>query len=357
MSGVADVKEAVKCAKHEQVFGRRTVLFIDEIHRFNKLQQDTFLPHVESGTIILIGATTENPSFHINSALLSRCQVVVLEKLSVDNLRVIVDRAVKQLGITKRIGTSDATKSIESGHIVIDSEAVDTLVALSDGDARCALNGLEFIVNAKLAAVDGDSNSRHVIIGDTDVRSELIRSHIVYDRLGEEHYNCISALHKSIRGSDDSAAMYWLVRMIEGGEDPLFIARRLIVCASEDIGVADVHALPLAVSTYQACHFIGLPDCAENLAHCVTYLSRASKSNEAYVALCNARAAVRQHRGPQPGVPLHLRNATTELAHRMGYGAGYQYNHDVDADDQTYLPDELVGTSFFRSSSRQPSTS
>ncbi|XP_069586863.1 ATPase WRNIP1 isoform X2 [Ranitomeya imitator] len=263
-AGTSDVREVIKQAQNERkLFKRKTILFVDEIHRFNKTQQDTFLPHVECGTITLIGATTENPSFQVNNALLSRCRVIVLEKLSVEAMEIILRRAVHSLGIQvlqeneQPEGSSSDTSECQ---MYIEAKALTTLAHLCDGDARTGLNGLQLSVQSQLAA-GPDSQLQGMIIKEEHIKEGLQRSHILYDRAGEEHYNCISALHKSMRGSDQNASLYWLGRMLEGGEDPLYVARRLVRFASEDIGLADPLALPQAVSAYQACHFIGMPEC------------------------------------------------------------------------------------------------
>lgn len=298
----------------------------------------------------MIGATTENPSFNINSALLSRCKVIVFEKLSSENIETILKRGLREINVgLLSAGNEDSTSRVCNGESVkmfVESDVVDLISQMCDGDARCALNSLQNLVDSK-SSVNTDDDITVVTVD--DAREALQRSHVQYDRLGEEHYNCASAFQKSIRGSSDDGAIYWLARMLEGGEDPLFIARRLVSCASEDIGMADAHALPLAVSTFQACHFLGMPECALNLAHCTTYLARAPKSNEAYAALNRARESVRKHVGPLPGVPLHLRNAPTKLMRDLGYHKGYQYNHNIQGPvDQEYLPKQLAGTSFFR---------
>uniref|UniRef100_A0A8I5N546 WRN helicase interacting protein 1 n=1 Tax=Papio anubis TaxID=9555 RepID=A0A8I5N546_PAPAN len=270
-----DVRDVIKQAQNEKsFFKRKTVLFIDEIHRFNKSQQDTFLPHVECGTITLIGATTENPSFQVNAALLSRCRVIVLEKLPVEAMVTILMRAINSLGIHVLDSSrptdplSHSSNSSSEPAMFIEDKAVDTLAYLSDGDARAGLNGLQLAVLARLSSrkmfckKSGQSYSpSRVLITENDVKEGLQRSHILYDRAGEEHYNCISALHKSMRGSDQNASLYWLARMLEGGEDPLYVARRLVRFASEDIGLADPSALTQAVAAYQGCHFIGMPEC------------------------------------------------------------------------------------------------
>eukprot|EP00795_Rhopilema_esculentum_P001368 gene1368-15773_t len=341
-SSLSDVKEAIKIAKNEySMFKKETILFIDEIHRFNKLQQDFFLPFVENGTITLIGATTENPSFQVNGALLSRCKVIVLKKHSVQSLMKILRRAVEGIGgnIVQEIPEKCSS---EASRLFILENALEALANLSDGDARSALNGLEMTINMKKS--HNDNNCIQV----SDVSSILQRNHILYDKKGEQHFNLISAFHKSIRGSDDSAALYWLSRMLIGGEDPLYIARRMIRIASEDIGIADNSALSKAVSTHQACHFIGMPECEVNLAHMAVYLARAPKSVEIYKAYNAAKNSVLTWKGPLPGVPLHLRNAPTKLMKELGYAKGYKYNPDYSGYvEQEYLPSELQGTNFF----------
>ncbi|XP_051872838.1 ATPase WRNIP1 [Pristis pectinata] len=335
---VNNVREVIKQAQNEQkLFKRKTIIFFDEIHRFNKTQQDTFLPHVECGTITLIGATTENPSFQINAALLSRCRVIVLEKLSVEAMETILLRALSSLGISilgqdKEADSMDGSKESEF-QICIEPKAVQSIAYFSDGDARAALNGLHLAIQANIAEAkkqqsnNGQQNTpaKKIVIKETQIKEGLQRSHLLYDRAGEEHYNCISALHKTMRASDENSALYWLARMLEGGEDPLYIARRLIRFASEDIGLADPLALTQAVSAYQGCHFIGMPECEVILAQCVAYLARAPKSVEIYRAYEAVKESVRNHKGPLPPVPLHLRNAPTKLMKDLGYGKGYKY--------------------------------
>ncbi|XP_034038733.1 ATPase WRNIP1 [Thalassophryne amazonica] len=352
-----DVREVIKQAQNElRLCKRKTILFIDEIHRFNKSQQDTFLPHVECGTVTLIGATTENPSFQVNSALLSRCRVLVLEKLSVEAMGSILQRAVTTLGI--RVLGQDPANPRDQGQsdehdpkIYIEQTALDTIAYLCDGDARTGLNSLQLAVQAQLARLNlspQDGFPQEVVVKEEHVKEGLQRSHILYDKAGEEHYNCISALHKSMRGSHQNAALYWLGRMLEGGEDPLYVARRLVRFASEDVGVADPSALPQAVATFQACHFIGMPECEVILAQCVIYLARAPKSVEIYKAYSNVKACLRNHKGPLPPVPLHLRNAPTRLMKQLGYSKGYKYNPDFSGPvEQEYLPKELQGINFF----------
>ncbi|XP_070575321.1 ATPase WRNIP1-like [Ptychodera flava] len=374
-SNVAEVKEVVKVAKNEQtMFKKKTVLFIDEIHRFNKLQQDTFLPHVESGTVTLIGATTENPSFQVNTALLSRCRVVVLEKLSVESVESILERAVtslhgKILEKGEEPGSDSEISDDEEGNRIdfyIEKYALTTLAHLCDGDARAALNSLQIAVQSQKASHQISHGSSHatlnscpdlgdgerdstdggggevVVIGLDHIKDGLQRSHILYDRAGEEHYNCISAMQKSIRGSDANAALYWVTRMLRGGEDPLYIARRLVRTASEDIGLGDPQALGMAVSTFQACQFVGMPECDVFLAQCAVYLARAPKSHEVYVALEKAKASIENHEGPLPGVPLHLRNAPTGMMKRLGYGKGYDPRKPL-----VYMPEGMEDVDFF----------
>ncbi|KAM8839169.1 ATPase WRNIP1 [Synchiropus picturatus] len=357
-ASVHDVREVIKLAQNElRLCKRRTILFIDEIHRFNKSQQDTFLPHVECGTITLIGATTENPSFQVNAALLSRCRVLVLEKLSVEAMGSILNRAVTALGIKVLPQGESEVKDQEEGDqpsIYMEQKALDSVAHFCDGDARAGLNSLQLAVQAQvrvfqsqLSGPDGPPEPR-ILVKEEHIKESLQRSHILYDKAGEEHYNCISALHKSMRGSHENGALYWLGRMLEGGEDPLYVARRLVRFASEDVGMADPAALPQAVSAFQACHFIGMPECEVILAQCVVYLSRAPKSVEAYMAYRNVKACLRTHKGPLPPVPLHLRNAPTNLMKQLGYAKGYKYNPAFSAAvEQDYLPVELRGTDFF----------
>ncbi|XP_062386383.1 ATPase WRNIP1 [Sardina pilchardus] len=357
---INEVREVIKQAQNElRLFKRKTVLFIDEIHRFNKSQQDTFLPHVECGTVTLIGATTENPSFQVNSALLSRCRVIVLERLSVEAMGSILNRAVDALGIqVVPVVDGEDDRLASAAHqsepqVCIEQKALDTIAHLCDGDARAGLNGLQLAVQARVAAhrtgmPDPSGDATQILIQEDHVKEGLQRSHILYDKAGEEHYNCISALHKSLRGSHENAALYWLGRMLEGGEDPLYVARRLVRFASEDVGLADPAALPQAVSAFQACHFIGMPECEVILAQCVVYLARAPKSVDVYKAYNNVKASLRNHHGPLPSVPLHLRNAPTRLMKDLGYAKGYKYNPAFSSEvEQEYLPKELHGINFF----------
>jgi len=327
LQGVKDVREIVAKAQEERSYhGRRTVLFVDEIHRFNKAQQDAFLPWVERGDVILIGATTENPSFEVNSALLSRSRVFVLEPLTPPEIRILLGRA---LTVAEGLGER---------HLRIDPDALEFLAEMAHGDARIALNTLELAAN--LAETD--------TIALATVEAALQRAPLLYDQGGEEHYNVISAFIKSLRGSDPDAAIYWLARMLEAGEDPMFVARRMIIFAAEDIGNADPRALQVAVAAQQALHVIGLPEGRIPLAQAVTYLATAPKSNASYLAIDAALAEVRQS-GALP-VPLHIRNAPTRLMKDLGYHKGYQYAHNqTDAVvTQTHLPDQLIGREFYQ---------
>jgi putative ATPase len=329
-SSVAEVREVIKQAREQlKFFKKRTILFIDEIHRFNKSQQDAFLPAVEDGTITLIGATTENPSFEVNSALLSRARVFVLEKLSSENILAIV-----------RAALLDKERGYGNQKIVLTPEAESLISGLADGDARSALNALEVAVNSSTT-----NFSESVLeLSTTEIKEAFQKSHLLYDRAGDEHYNIISALHKSMRGGNDNAAIYWLGRMLESGEDPLYIARRLIRFASEDVGLADPQALVQATAVYQAAHSIGLPECNVNLAQVVVYLARAPKSIELYKAYGQVAKVIQA--GPNPPVPIHLRNAPTKLMKDLGFGKDYLYPPEVPADDQIYLPEELKDKKF-----------
>ena len=332
-SGIKEVREAVKAARERLSFERRrTVLFVDEIHRFNKAQQDGFLPAVEDGTLALLGATTENPSFELNSALLSRCRVFVLKHLSTQDISMLLDRAL-----------ADADRGLANRSIVLPPDARDALASLAGGDARTALNALEL---AAYAAPE-DAVSKQRLISVELVREALQRNTILYDQSGEEHYNLISALHKSIRHSDPDASLYYLARMIAGGEDPMFIARRLVRAASEDIGMADPQAVVQALAAKQAVEFIGYPEYDTALAQATVYLAVAPKSNSIYTAIKAAKAEV-ESSGPLP-VPLHLRNAPTDLMKQLDYGKGYQYDHDwpEKISPQEARPDALRETRFY----------
>ncbi|XP_043467113.1 ATPase WRNIP1-like [Leptopilina heterotoma] len=340
-SGVNDVKEAISLAANELKFGRQTVMFVDEIHRFNKLQQDIFLPHVESGKITLIGATTENPSFSLNSALLSRCRVIVLEKLSTQNVIFILENAVKFLKGQISDTIQDAPDNMNS-KFFIDFATIKWLAETCDGDARIALGGLELAFQSKVSG----SSSSQCIITLCDVKESLKKTHMLYDRKGDQHYDIISALHKSVRASDENASIYWLARMMSGGEDPVYIARRLVRMASEDIGLEDPNALNVAVNTMHACKMLGMPESDVILAQCVTYLARAPKSRLMEDALRAAQRIIADHKGPQPSVPLVLRNAPTRLMGNLGHGAGYNMRHK-DHSGLCYLPDDLQDINFF----------
>ncbi|MDP3057571.1 MAG: replication-associated recombination protein A [bacterium] len=328
---VKDIREVVKNAQKSAEFnGRKTILFVDEIHRFNKAQQDAFLPYVENGTIILIGATTENPSFEVNSALLSRCRVFVFKTLSIPEIEQILDHALK-----------NKAKGLGNIKINIATETIKFLAGMSGNDARTALNALELAVKF---SPKGKSGAIEISID--AVKESLQKTHLLYDRAGEEHYNIISALHKSMRGSDVDAALYWLGRMLESGEDPLFVARRLVRFASEDIGLADPGALTQAVAAYQASHFNGMPECNVNLAQAVAYLTRAPKSNALYAAYQNVQKDIKNL--PAYPVPLHMRNAPTDLMKNIGYGKDYKYNPNFEGPvEQDYLPKELKGRKYF----------
>lgn len=329
-SGVADIRALIKESKARYADGHVTILFIDEIHRFNKGQQDALLPAVEHGTIRLIGATTENPSFQVNPALRSRCRVFVLERLGEEALRKILDQALH-----------DVDRGIGGKGGVIEGRAMEELVRLADGDARQALNALEL---AFLSAAPDEKGQRKVTLD--HVRNALQRAQFVYDKNGEEHYNIISALHKSLRGSDPNAALYWLARMLEAGEDPMYVARRLVRFASEDIGMADPLALPQVMAAQQAVHVIGMPECTVMLAQATIYLALAPKSNAVYVAYSAAAKDVRDL--PGEPVPLHLRNAPTKLMSELGYGKGYIYPPDSQGEvRQDYLPAKLKGRTYW----------
>jgi putative ATPase len=335
-SGIKEIKEVIAEADRRlRGMGQRTVVFVDEIHRFNKAQQDAFLPHVEHGTITLIGATTENPSFEVIAPLLSRAKVLVLHPLSEAHVRVILDRAL-----------ADAGRGLGGTRLEVTEEAFTAMARWANGDARAALNLLE--LSARLAAA---SSERGAVTLAT-IREAAQRRSLLYDKAGDEHFNLISALHKSLRGSDPDAALYWLARMLASGEDPLYIARRLVRFASEDIGNADPQALSLAVAAKEAYHFLGSPEGELALAQCVTYLATAPKSNAVYLAFGEAQSDVAS--GPAEPVPLHIRNAPTPLMAELGYGEGYQYPHDYAGGHtpQDYLPDSLKGRTYYRPTDR-----
>ncbi len=329
-SGVKDLKKIIDEAGRLRRLGNRTVLFVDEIHHFNKAQQDNFLPHVERGTIILIGATTENPSFEVISPLLSRCQVLVLQPLSPQEINTIIDRAL-----------GDATAGLGNDRLELSPQAREFLIEQSQGDARIALNALE----TAAGLVRQDKGQKEIDLA--RIQEALQKKALLYDKAGEEHYNVISAFIKSLRGSDPDAALYWLMRMLEAGEDPLFIARRMIILASEDIGNADPQALQVAVAAKDALHFIGLPEGRIPLAQAATYLATAPKSNASYKAMLAAAKDV-EEKGALP-VPLHLRNAPTQLMEKLGYGKDYRYAHDFPGHvvDQQHLPEALAGKKYY----------
>jgi putative ATPase len=314
-AGVADLRKVVAEAKVHRRAGLRTVLFIDEIHRFNKAQQDAILPHVEDGTVTLIGATTENPSFEVIAPLLSRSRVFRLEQLERDELKQVVERGLAEI------------------HATIDDDAMDALLEVARGDARIALNGLE-----AAAALAGGS-----AITLEHIERAMQQRHLLYDRAGDQHYDIVSALIKSVRGSDPDAAVYWMARMLEAGEDVMFVARRLVILAAEDIGLADPQALPVAMAAQQAAHFVGMPEAVLPLTEAALYLALAPKSNSALTSYGAARELI-QETGNEP-VPMHLRNAPTGLMKSMGYGRGYQYAHDHEGGvtDQVHLPEKLKG--------------
>jgi putative ATPase len=334
-AGVKEIKEVASRAREDLTHSEvRTILFLDEIHRFNKSQQDYLLPHVEHGTVILIGATTENPSFEVNSALLSRLRVFVLQALPPEAVREILQRALQ-----------DVERGLGRLKLECDPMAVDLIVSLSGGDARSALNILE------LAASEAHEHRGGRIDPDTVQEAAQKRS-LLYDKAGEEHYNLISALHKSLRDSDPDAGLYWMGRMIEGGEDPLYIARRLVRFASEDVGLASPRALEQAVAAYQACRFVGLPECALALAQAVVFLATAPKSNSLEAAYIAVKEEI-DRSGHLP-VPLHIRNAPTRLMKKLGYGKGYRYAHDYSGAkvDQEHLPEPIRGKRFYRPTDR-----
>ena len=321
-SGVKDLREIIERAEANRRLGKPTILFIDEIHRWNKSQQDALLPHIERGTMVLIGATTENPSFEVRGALLSRCRVFVLKQLDTEAIIKILELTLK-----------DKEAGLGNLKLKIDRQVLETLAQMANGDARVALNVLEYAAGV----------SKKITI--ELIKEAFQKSHLLYDKDGEEHYNIISALHKSLRGSDADAALYWLARMLEAGEDPLYVARRLTRFASEDVGLANSRALEQAVAAYQACHLIGMPECNVILAQLVVYLAKCEKSNELYTAYGEAAKDVREH-GNLP-VPLHIRNAPTKLMKDLNYGKGYKYspNHDY-KEEQEYLPEKLRGKKY-----------
>lgn len=329
-SGIKEIKEVMVQAEQNRKMGIRTLLFADEIHRFNKAQQDAFLPFVEKGSIILVGATTENPSFEINSALLSRCKVFILKALGEQDLKELLEHALK------------SPKGLGNLQIEIDDSLLSAIARFANGDARTALNTLE------MAVFNGKMNENAVLCVDEEVLSQCTdRRSLLYDKKGEEHYNLISALHKSMRNSDPDAAVYWMYRMLDGGEEPLYIARRLVRFASEDVGMADSNALQVAIAVFQACHFLGMPECDVHLAHAVVYLSMAPKSNALYQACENCKADMKEL--PAEPVPLQICNAPTSLMKEMDYGKGYIYAHDTEEKmaKMECLPKALSGRRYY----------
>ncbi len=328
-SGIKEIKQVMEQAEKNRRFGAKTILFVDEIHRFNKAQQDAFLPYVEKGSIILIGATTENPSFEVNGALLSRCKVFVLQALGTEDL----------LGLLRRAVTDE--RGFGRQNVEIPDELLETIAVFSNGDARAALSTLE------MAVLNGEQTESGIRVTKETIEQCTSKRSLLYDKKGEEHYNLISALHKSMRNSDPDAAIYWLARMLEAGEDPLYIARRVTRFASEDVGLADPRALEVAVAAYHACHFIGMPECSVHLTQAVVYMSMAPKSNALYVGYGMAKKdALNMLAEP---VPLVIRNAPTKLMKELDYGKGYRYAHDAPEKltDMQCLPDSLLGKEYY----------
>ncbi|MBF0225957.1 MAG: replication-associated recombination protein A [Desulfobacterales bacterium] len=342
LAGVKEIKEVIQEAnKQWNFYEKRTILFVDEIHRFNKAQQDAFLHHVESGLITLIGATTENPSFEVISALLSRCRVIRLYPLSNNDLEKIIDRALK-----------DKENGLGNIDIELSIDVLNHLVSIADGDARTVLNGLELAVSFVMQKQNPQNSDSKIFVSLDDIEQSLQQKALLYDKAGEEHYNIISAFHKSLRGSDPDAALYWLVRMIEGGEDPLYIARRMVRFASEDIGNADPFALSVAINSMESFNFLGIPEGELALCQAAVYLATAPKSNSIYTAYKKVKELIKGT-GSLP-VPMHIRNAPTKLMEEMGYGKGYQYSHDhKDAYSvQEYLPEKISGQYFYHPTNR-----
>lgn len=328
-SGIKEIKTVMEEAEKNRLFGGKTIVFVDEIHRFNKAQQDAFLPFVEKGSIILVGATTENPSFEINNALLSRCKVFVLNPLTVDDIVLLLKKAISD------------KRGFGGMKIKISKQILETIATFSNGDARGALSTLEMVI------LNGDRQDDTITVSKEIVEQVTSKKSFLYDKKGEEHYNLISALHKSMRNSDPDAAVYWLARMLEAGEDPLYIARRVVRFASEDVGLADPRAMEVAVSAYQACHFIGVPECNVCLTEAVVYMAMSPKSNAMEVAY--NRAAEDAKKMIDEPVPLVIRNAPTKLMKELGYGDGYIYAHDTKDKiaSMQCLPDSLVGKEYF----------
>ena len=329
-SGIKEIRTVMQEAEHNRQCGERTIVFVDEIHRFNKAQQDAFLPFVEKGSIILIGATTENPSFEVNGALLSRCKVFVLQALTTEDLVALLTRAIQD---PRGFG-------LQTIHMA--PELIEMIAVFANGDARSALSTLEMVI------LNGNTFGSTVTVTAETIEQCISKKSLLYDKNGEEHYNLISALHKSMRNSDPDAAVYWLARMLEAGEDPLYVARRVTRFASEDIGLADPRALEIAVAAYQACHFIGMPECSVHLTQAVVYMAMAPKSNALYMAYESAkRDALSQLAEP---VPMVIRNAPTKLMKELEYGKGYQYAHDTNdkLTNMQCLPDSLLGREYYQ---------
>ncbi|GAA3014497.1 replication-associated recombination protein A [Tetragenococcus solitarius] len=328
-SGIKKIKDLMEEAETNRDYGEKTIIFVDEIHRFNKAQQDAFLPYVEKGSIILIGTTTENPSFEVNSALLSRCKVFVLNELTVSDIVELLKRAIKNPD-----GFGDY-------QIVIDDRAIEAIARFANGDARSALNTLE------MAVLNGEKDGMKIAITTDTLEQMINKKSLLYDKSGEEHYNIISALHKSMRNSDVNAAIYWLARMLEGGEDPLYIARRLVRFASEDIGLADTNALNVAVNVFQSCQFLGMPECDVHLTEAVIYLALAPKSNAVYKARLNVKKDIKE--SINEPVPLQIRNAPTNLMKDLGYGKDYEYAHQQEQKLTTMktMPPALEGHEYY----------
>lgn len=330
-SGIKEIKEVMERAEKNHQYGEKTILFVDEIHRFNKAQQDAFLPYVEKGSITLIGATTENPSFEVNSALLSRCKVFVLKPLEEDDLVELLKRAVS------------SPKGFGGSKISFEDDALESIASFANGDARKALSTLEMAILNGEAKTDGS-----LFVSKEDIAQCTSKKSLLYDKKGEEHYNLISALHKSMRNSDADASIYWLARMLESGEDPLYIARRIVRFASEDVGMADPRALEMAIAAYQACRFIGVPECNVNLTQAVVYMALAPKSNAMEVSyMAAAKDALETFAEP---VPMDIRNAPTGLMKELGYGKGYQYAHDAPekVTNEVCLPPKLAGKEYYK---------
>ena len=328
-SGIKEIRAVMQEAEHNRVYGEKTIVFVDEIHRFNKAQQDAFLPFVEKGSIILIGATTENPSFEVNGALLSRCKVFVLKGLTEEDILFLLKRALTD------------PRGFGRQQVEAEEDTLRLIAAFANGDARMALSTLE------MAVLNGEMEGGVTRVTRETVEQCTSRKSLLYDKNGEEHYNLISALHKSMRNSDPDAAVYWLARMLEAGEDPIYVARRVARFASEDVGLADPRALEIAIAAYQACHLIGMPECTVHLTQAVVYMSLAPKSNALYMAYEEAKQdALAQLSEP---VPLHIRNGVTGLMRDLGYGKGYQYAHDTAAKltDMRCLPDSLLGREYY----------